>query len=77
METLNYRLNAQQLHLLKMFSKELPIEDWKNIQKILSEYFANKLMDEMDKAWDEKGWNEQTMEEFKTGHFRSNNIVAN
>lgn len=70
METLNFPLNEQQLHFLRMFSKELPKEDFDFMRKIASEYFANKLMDEMDKVWDEKNWTNETMDKFKNEHFR-------
>jgi len=71
MDALNYPLNEQQLHFLKMFSKELPKEDWDHIRKYLSEYFADKLMNEMDKVWDEKGWSDETVKELSKDHFRS------
>jgi hypothetical protein len=59
-----------QLELLKMFNFDVPDEQLLEIRKILAEYFARKASDEMDSLWDQRDWNDQTMEEWAKAHFR-------
>ena len=56
-----------QLELLKLFRLDLPEEDLIEIQRLLARYFADKASDEMDRLWDEKGWSDETMDEWLTG----------
>jgi hypothetical protein len=53
--------NAQ-LELLKAFSKELSEKDIKNLKKRLADFFAIRLMDEADSAWEKQAWNEEKVE---------------
>jgi hypothetical protein len=71
METLNFPLNDQQLHLLKMFSKELPQEDWENIRKVIVEYLASKLEVEAEKASNERHYTNETFNSFLNEHLRT------
>ncbi len=56
-----------QLELLKLFRLDLPEEDLIEIQRLLARYFADKASDEMDRLWDEKGWSDETMDEWLAG----------
>jgi len=55
-------LTNLQLELLKLYSMELSEEQLKDVQRLLANYFAKQASDEMDRLWDEQGWNEETME---------------
>jgi hypothetical protein len=55
-------LTNLQLELLKLYSMELSEEQLKDVQRLLANYFAKQASDEMDRLWDERGWNEETME---------------
>ena len=55
-------LTNLQLELLKLYSMELKEEQLKDVQRLLANYFAKQASDEMDRLWDEQGWNEDTME---------------
>jgi len=63
-----YKLSNLQLELLKIFSTNLPDEQLLEIKEILANYFAEKATDEMDRLWDEKGWSNETMEEWLQEH---------
>lgn len=49
-------LTNLQLELLKVFSRPVSDDEVKSIQKMLSNYFAEKAMDLADNAWDKNGW---------------------
>jgi len=55
-------LTNLQLELLKLYSMELSEEQLKDVRRLLANYFAKQASDEMDRLWDERGWNEETME---------------
>jgi hypothetical protein len=55
-------LTNLQIELLKLYSMELSEEQLKDVQRLLANYFAKQTSDEMDRLWDEQGWNEETME---------------
>lgn len=55
-------LTNLQLELLKLYSMELSEEQLKDVQRLLANYFAKEASDEMDRLWEERGWNEETME---------------
>ena len=61
MSPMNQPLTNLQLELLKLFSLELPEEDLIQIQRLIAGYFADKASDEMDRLWEEKRWNDETM----------------
>lgn len=57
-------LTNLQLELLKLFSFNLTDNQLIEIRRLMANYFAEKASDEMDKLWDEKGWTNETMEEW-------------
>ena len=60
-------LTNLQLELLKIYSFNLGDEQLLEIKDMLSNYFAEKASDEMDKLWDEKGWTNETMDQWLKG----------
>lgn len=64
------RLTNIQLELLKLFQYNLPEDQLKDIKEMLSKYFATSASDEMDKPWNEKNWNESTIESWKNEPLR-------
>ena len=67
------KLTNLQLELLKMFQYELSENQLIEIKMLLSNYFAKKASDEIDKLWDAKGWNNHTMEEWLNANLKSPN----
>jgi hypothetical protein len=63
-------LSNLQKELLKLYSTEIPDSQLQEIKFLLSNYFANKASDEMDRLWDENKWIDQTMNQWANEHNR-------
>ncbi|MCB2092765.1 MAG: hypothetical protein KDF58_15065 [Alphaproteobacteria bacterium] len=57
-------LTNLQLELLKLYSMELSEEQLLEVKRLLANYFAERASDEMDRLWEELGWNDETMEQW-------------
>lgn len=64
MPIINKPLTNLRLELLKLFSLDLSEEDLLAVRRMLAKYFGEKASDEMDRLWNEKGWTDETMEEW-------------
>ena len=64
-------LSNLQLELLKLYSFNLPENQLKDIKKMLADYFAREIDVEMDKLGEEKGWDQSTIEKWKSTHMRT------
>lgn len=60
-------LSNVQLELMKMFSHNLNEDDLMSLKRTLTQFFAEKASDEMDKLWDENDWSDETMDEWLKG----------
>lgn len=60
-----------QLELLKLYAHNVSDSELRDIKKMLAEYFARKADEEMDKLWEEKGWDESTIKKWKKEHMRT------
>jgi hypothetical protein len=65
------KLTNLQLELLRVFSYDLPEGQLLEIRQLLAKYFAQKIDEEMDALWEEKGWNEDTMRAWANEHLRT------
>ncbi len=70
-QELTTKLSNLQLELLKIFSFNVSEEQLDDIKKMLSQYFAEKASDEMDKLWEERGWNNDTMDKWLEERMRT------
>ena len=59
------RLSNLQLELLKLYPYNVSDDEVQDIKKLLAQYFSNKIDAEMNQLWEEKGWDEQTIEGWK------------
>jgi hypothetical protein len=75
METAEKLTNVQ-LEILKLFRYNLPERQLTEIKNILAKYFAESATAEMDKLWDEKGWDNNTMNDWANEHLRKK-IIQN
>lgn len=57
--------------MLKLYFTEIPEGQLLEIEYLLSNYFAVKASDEMDRLSDENNWDDQTMNQLANEHFRS------
>lgn len=64
-------LTNLQLELLKIFSFQLEEKQLLEIRAILARYFADKVTEEMDRLWNERGWTQETMREWADEHMRT------
>jgi hypothetical protein len=60
-------LTNLQLELLKMYQFDLSEQQLFEVRDLLSKYFANSASNEMDRLWQEKGWTNDTMNEWLMG----------
>jgi predicted transcriptional regulator len=65
------KLSNLQLEVLKIFSRNISDEQLLEIKAILSAYFAEKATKEMDRLWDERGWTQETMQQWLKEHMRT------
>ncbi len=64
-------LSNVQMELLKLYSKDIPDTQLNEIKILLSDYFANKVSDELDILWKDNKWNDETMNQWANEHNRS------
>lgn len=64
-------LTELQKELLELFARKISDEDLKQLKLLFSNYFAQKAMNEMEKAWKEKGYNEETEKKWLNEHMRT------
>lgn len=64
MKALDKPLSNLQIELLQLYSQNVSEEDLVAIKRILAKYFADNASDEMDRLWEEKGWTNDTMNEW-------------
>jgi hypothetical protein len=62
------KLTNLQLELLKLFQFQLDNSQLDEIKNLLSRYFAERASNETDKLWEEKGWTNETMEQWLSEH---------
>ena len=64
-------LSNVQMELLKLYSKNISDIQLNEIKILLSNYFANKVSDELDILWEDNKWNDETMNQWANEHNRS------
>jgi hypothetical protein len=62
METLNYPLNKAQLELLKLFSRVKSEEELMDIKRLVTRYYAERLMKRVDQIWEERGYTQEDLD---------------
>ncbi len=60
-------LTNLQITLLKIYSFDIEEKQLLEIKDVLSRYFAEKATEEMDRLWEERGWTNDTMNEWLRG----------
>jgi hypothetical protein len=67
----NVGLNDVQIGLLRMFNRPMSIEESVEIRDLLSQHYANKLFDEVDRVVAEKGITEDDYDKLRNEHQRT------
>jgi hypothetical protein len=65
------KLNPIQIHLLQMFDRLKSENELQELKGFLVNYYAQKVDRESEKIWEEKGMNEDTIEELLNMHLRT------
>jgi uncharacterized membrane protein len=61
--TIKQPLSNVQLELLKAFSHQLPENDLLEFRKLIADFFAQRLIQQADKVWEEQNWTDETVED--------------
>ncbi len=64
-------LNKSQLHILQMFARKTTEQDYEELKSVLSDFYARKLDVELERLWDDGVIDEDKIEEFRRGHYRT------
>ncbi len=70
------KMSNFQLELLRLYGNGVSEESLREIKMIFAKYFADKATDAMDKVWDEKGLNKQTMIDWTNEHNRAEKSIS-
>ncbi|MDO5522595.1 MAG: hypothetical protein Q4G48_00950 [Bacteroidia bacterium] len=65
-----HKLSNLQLELLKIYSFNIKDEQLLEIKNLLGYYFANKVTEDIDKLFEEKGWGLEKIQEWSEEHMR-------
>jgi len=61
--------NEAQLELLNVLADVKDEAELMALKHAISEFFARRADEEMEKLWASGDWNEQTLQELKTAHY--------
>jgi hypothetical protein len=64
MENISAPFSNAQLEILKAFSRPMSDEDLIEFRTMLGQYFSKKVSDEADRLWEERGYTNETMEQW-------------
>ena len=70
-ELSSVKLNEQQIDMLRLFDKPMPQEDYEEIRRLVVQLLAKRLDEEMERLEKEKGWTQETYEQWGKEHFRT------
>lgn len=70
METLS-SLNKAQLQILKLLSNIKTEEETKELSQVISNFYAKKATEEMDRLWESEQWNEEKNDQILKEHLRT------
>lgn len=67
-------LSNLQIELLKLYAQNVEEEDLTAIKKMIATYFAEKAMNEADRVWNEKSWDEKDSVRISKMRLRSSDL---
>ena len=65
------RLNKAQIHILEMFNYCNDDQSLQDLQKVLSDYYSQRVQQEADKLWDEGVLDDKSIETILQEHLRT------
>lgn len=70
-ELVGMRLNEQQVAMINLFKNQMPEEDFLQMKQLAVHLLAKKVDDEMERLEKEKGWTQETYEQWGKEHMRT------
>ncbi len=64
-------LNEVQVGLLRMFDRNIPEADVREIKQVLVKHLSKQLLDEVDRVVEQKGITDADFRKLETEHFRT------
>lgn len=71
MEASKNSLSNAQVEVLKLLADDLSETELADLKKILLAFKLQRIIHLADKAWDDKGWSQETMNQFLQTHLRT------
>lgn len=65
------KLTTAQIEMLNIMADVRSDEELQELKHLISEYYARRADEEMEKLWQSGAWNEQKLEELKNTHLRT------
>ena len=72
----NIGLNEVQIGLLRMFDRQIPDEDVREIKRVLVKHLSQQLLDEVDRVVKEKGITDADFKKLETQHQRTKSVKS-
>ncbi len=73
MQKIQQPLTNVQLELLKAFAHDLSDKELLKLRELLATFFAQKVVDAANRAWDEKGWDNKEVDRLLNTKLRKRN----
>ena len=73
MQKIEQPLTNVQLELLKAFAHDLSEKELLKLRELLATFFAQKAVDAANRAWDEKGWDNNDVDRLLNTKLRKRN----
>ena len=70
-------LSPAQIEVLNAVAWLKSDEEIRELQHVISEFFANRADEAMEQLWSEGTWNEQTLADLKKAHYRTPYFIEN
>lgn len=64
-------LNEQQLEMLRLFKNPMSMHDYNEIKRLIVKILARSIDEKMEKLEQEKGWSQETYEQWGNEHMRT------
>ena len=64
-------LNRAQLDILRLLGRMKTMEQVEELRQVISNYFAQKATEEMDRLWDDGIWSEEQNDAVLNEHLRT------
>ncbi len=71
----NIKLNQQQLDMLKLIQNPMPEQVYVEIKRVIVQALSKNIDTEMGPLEKEKGWTEQTYEDWGKEHLRTSTVL--